>query len=117
MDTYRFDPRETLLDMWEKTKKCNQGKHRHKQLKNASLFISDDGMLGREALVILTNLSRLMVAKTDEPILHMQGWINGQILIAVSRSYSHIICRYQPPSPLRDRYPDWESASGQGLAQ
>ena len=34
-------------------------------------FLYFDGMLGREALVILTNLSQLMAEKMDEPILHM----------------------------------------------
>ena len=39
-----------------------------------SLFdISVDGMLGKEDLVILFNLSRFMAAKTDESILHVQG--------------------------------------------
>ena len=42
-------------------------------------------MLGREALVALENLSQLMAAKMDEPILHVRGYINGQILIAVTR--------------------------------
>ena len=53
--------------------------------KNALFVLSVDGMLGREALVALDNLSQLMAAKMDEPILHVRGYINGQILIAVTR--------------------------------
>ena len=33
--------------------------------------ISVDGMLWREDLVILTNVSQLMAAKVDEPNLHV----------------------------------------------
>ena len=32
-----------------------------------------------ENLIILDNLSQLMAAKMDVPILHVQGWINGRI--------------------------------------
>ena len=35
-----------------------------------------DGMLGKEALVILTNLSLLMAEKLKEPISHVHGWVN-----------------------------------------
>ena len=48
-------------------------------------FLSIYGMLGREALVVLANLSELMAAKIDEPIFHMRGWINGRIAITVAR--------------------------------
>ena len=62
-----------LLDQWEKIKKDNHGKHCHNQLKQFSTFVlSVDGMLGREALVLLANLSQLIAAKMDEPILHVQ---------------------------------------------
>ena len=72
-------------------------------------------MLGREALAVLVNLSRLMAEKIDEPILHVQGWINGQIAIMAARSYSRMIRGAQLPSPLRDQEPDWDPPSGMGL--
>ena len=57
-----------------------------------SLFvISIDGMIGREALAVLAKLSRTMAEKMDEPILHVRGWINGQMKTAVEISYSRII--------------------------
>ena len=34
-------------------------------------FLSVDGMMGKEALVVLATLSRLMAAKMDKPILHV----------------------------------------------
>ena len=67
-----------LLDWWETIKKNMQGKHFHDHQKHFSLLVlSAGGMLGRGALVILTNFSRIMAAKMDEPILHVQFWING----------------------------------------
>ena len=44
-----------------------------------------DGMLGNEALVVLTNFSRQIVEKYEEPISHVRHWVNGQIKIAVMR--------------------------------
>ena len=74
MKTYRFEQISALLAQWEKIDKYTHGKHCHNQRKHFSPFvISIYGMLGREVLVILANLSRLMEAKTDEPISHVQG--------------------------------------------
>ena len=47
-----------LLAFWEKVNKDKYGKHCHEQRKYFSLFVlSVDGMIGKEALVVLTNLS------------------------------------------------------------
>ena len=48
--------------------------------------LSIDGMLGRETLAILRNVSQLMAEKIDELILHMQGYIDIWVAIAVARS-------------------------------
>ena len=74
--------------------------------------LSVDGMLGREALVVLTQFSHTMAAKMDEPVLHVQGQISGQIETVFARYYSLIICRALLPIPLRDREPDWDPESG-----
>ena len=85
-DTYIFEPMEALLYRWEKINKYKHGKHCQDQQKHFSpIIISVNGMLGRESLVVLANLSRLMAVKMDEPISHVQGWINGQIEISVAR--------------------------------
>ena len=47
------------------------------------LVIYIDGVLGKEALVVLTNLSQIMATKIEEPIFHVSGWINGRIAIVV----------------------------------
>ena len=43
-------------------------------------------MIRKEALVVLANLSQLKKEKMYEPILHVCGWINGQISITVLSS-------------------------------
>ena len=70
-----------------------------------------------DAQVVLATLSRLMVAKTEEPIFHVRGWINSQVVIVAVRSYSWMHCGAWFPSPLRNQDPDWDSGSGLGLAQ
>ena len=48
----------------------NHGKHCHNQQKHFSPFvIYVDGIIGKDALVVLANLSRLIAAKMEEPIL------------------------------------------------
>ena len=74
-------------------------------------------MFGKEALVILANLSQIMAAKMKEPIYHMSGWINSRFEIIVARLYSRIIRGSCLSSPLRDKDPDWESGSVMLLAQ
>ena len=44
-------------------------------------------MLVREDMVVLSKLSRVMAEKREEPLLQVLGWVNGQIEIAVTRSY------------------------------
>ena len=54
---------------------------------NICFSLSNYGKLGKEALVALPNLSLLMSAKMEEPILHVRGWFNSQIVNVVSRYY------------------------------
>ena len=56
-----------------------------------SVLLSVDYMMGKEALVVLATLSRLVAAKMDEPVLHVTGWVNKQILISFARSYSMVL--------------------------
>ena len=61
-----------LLALWENKNKDKHGNQCHNQRKMfSSFFISVDGMLGKEALVIVANLSQLMADKMDESISHM----------------------------------------------
>ena len=72
-DSYKFEPMAELLAWWKKINKDKHGKHCHYQEIYCSLFvISVNEILGREALVLLKNLTRLMAKKMNEPILHVQ---------------------------------------------
>ena len=79
--------------------------------------LSVDGILEKEAPLVLANLSQLMAEKMEEPISHVQGRGNGCIAIAVAISYSHIIHGACIPSPFMDRERVWESVLGLRLAQ
>ena len=57
-DSYRFEPMVNLLTWWEKINKDNHSKHCHDQRNYFSpFFLSVNGMLGKESLVVLANFS------------------------------------------------------------
>ena len=57
-DTYKYEPMTALLARCEKIKKDKHGEHCHNQWKHFSPFVlSVDGMLGRESLVFISQLS------------------------------------------------------------
>ena len=76
-----------------------------------------DGITGKEAQLSPTTLSRLMVVKTEEPILHVKGWDNVRIAIVVVALYYWIICEAQFQIPLLIWEPDWDLGFGLGFTQ
>ena len=61
LDTYKYEPMTSLLARWEKIKKNKHGKHCNDRRKRFSPFVlSVDVILGREALVVLSQLSQFM---------------------------------------------------------
>ena len=65
-DTYKYEPITSLLSRWEKIKKDKNGKNCHYQRKHFLPFVfSVDVILGREALVVLYQLSRVMADKRE----------------------------------------------------
>ena len=116
-DTYKYEPMNIFVCRWEKIKKDKHSKHCQNQQNHFfSFFISVDGMLGMEALVVISQLSRFMAEKMEEPLFQVNGWVNGPIVIDVAMSYSQMISGAQLPSPLRDRELDWDQESGIGLS-
>ena len=78
VDSYKYEPMADLLARWETIKKDKHGKHCHDQRKHFSPFVlSVDVMLGREALVVPSQLSRVMAEKREETLSQVQGWVNG----------------------------------------
>ena len=116
-DTYMHKPMKKLLARWEKINTYKHGKHCNDQQKNFSPFVlSVYGLLGREALVVISQLIRVMSEKREEPLSQVQGWLNVRISIAVERSYSRMVRGAQLPSPLREREPAWDPELGIGIA-
>ena len=116
-DSYKYELMAALLAWWETIKKDKESKHCHYQQTHFSrFFLSVERMLGREALAVLLRLSWIMSDKMEEPLLQVQGWVNGRIAIAVAVSYSQMFRGARLPSPLREREPDWEQESQIGLA-
>ena len=71
-DFHKKKPMVTLLDNRVKLNRVKQGNNFHEQWEHFSPFVLYvDGMLGKESLVILTNLI--------QPIFHLQGLVNGCI--------------------------------------
>ena len=61
------------------------------------------GVMGKEALVVLTTLSQLIAAKLDKSISHITGWDNGWVSITVVRLYYRLLRGYWDPIPLWTR--------------
>ena len=68
-------------------------------------------MIDREALAVLANFIRLMIAKIEVHISNVRGWENCQTTIALARLHSRNICRAQLSSIMQDREPDWDPES------
>ena len=73
-------------------------------------------MLGREALVILSQLSQFMADKSEEPLLQVRGWLNRRIAIAIVSSYSWMFRGDRLPSPLREQETGWDPELGVGIS-
>ena len=73
-------------------------------------------MLGREALIVLSQLHWVIAEKRAEPLSQVRGWVNRWMKITVMRSYSQMIRGSRLPSPLREQESDWDTESGIGLA-
>ena len=61
-DTYRKDPMDKLLDYKDKEQKDKWVSIAMNNRKKYPFILSVEGMLGKEALIVLKNLSRLMAA-------------------------------------------------------
>ena len=100
-DSYKYETMAALLDRWETIKKDKHDKNCHDQRLYFSPFVlSLDEMLGSASLVVTAQFSRVAAAKREKSLLQIQGWVSGQIEIAVARSYSRMIRGTRLPSPL-----------------
>ena len=81
-ETWKPVRMDKLLEGWEKTNKDKHGQAWYNQRRHFSLFVLlVNGMMGKEALVILATLSQLMAAKMDKPISQIIDLVNVRISI------------------------------------
>ena len=77
VDSYKYEPMAALLDRWETINKDKHGNNCNDQRNQFLPFVlSVDLILGREALVLLVQLSQGMAEKRDESLLQAWGWVN-----------------------------------------
>ena len=85
MDTYKNETMDELLYCWENKNKDKHNNNCHEKRKHFSqFFLSVDGIIGENALVLLTNLSQLIEKKLKEPLSQVRGWVNGRISIVIA---------------------------------
>ena len=66
-NSYKYEPMAALMSRWETIKKDKHGEHCNDQRKHFQPFvISVDIILGREALVVIAQLSQVMADKRDK---------------------------------------------------
>ena len=73
-DTYKYEPMTSLLTRWGNIKKDKHGNHCNDQWKQFQLFVNSvNGMLGMEAVVVLSQLRRIMADKKKETLFNYRG--------------------------------------------
>ena len=85
--------------------------------KKNPFVLSVNGMIVKETLFVIRNLSGLIEIKIEETLPQVHGWDNVQIALAVARFYFRMIRRARLPSTLQDRDPDRVPRLGLSLAQ
>ena len=70
--SYKYEPMAVLLARWEIIKKYNHGNHYGQQKYVLPFVLSVEVILGREALVVLSQLIIFIAKKKEEPILQVR---------------------------------------------
>ena len=103
-DTYKYEPMTSLLSRWEEIKIYKHGKNCNNQHKHFStFFISVERMLGREALIMISQLSRVMAEKKVELLSQVRG--------VGKRTHCNRRFKVLLTSPLQEREPGWDPES------
>jgi hypothetical protein len=78
--------------------------------------VSTDGLLGKEAKMLLKHLSALLSEKWEKTYSKVSGYVNAQISIAIVRA-THLCLRgyHIPMSHMRNGHPQWEDKAGLSL--
>ena len=107
-ETYNYEPMKSLPSRWENTKKDKHGKHCHNKQKLFLPFVlSVDGILGKEALVVISKLSRVMAEKREEPLSASTG--------VGKRTHRNHYCKVPLTDDPRRSPPQYPAGTGAGL--
>ena len=81
-EIYVKEGMDTIFTRWEKMKKDKHGWHCQNQGKHFSLLVlSVDEIMGKETRYFESTYGW----KMEKPILHVKGWVNCRIEIAIAR--------------------------------
>jgi hypothetical protein len=106
-----------VLDAHEKEKKRKYLKPCLKQRRNFTPFVvSADGLLGKEAEVLLNRLAGKISIKWGKPYSEVCGFVRARMSIAMVRA-THLCLRGSriPTSKMSYKFPEWEDSAGLGL--
>jgi hypothetical protein len=87
------------------------------QRRHFSPFLaSADGLLGKEAKILLRKLSAMLAEKWEKPYSEVYGYVNALMSIAIVRA-THLCIRGSriPTGKMCKRLPQWEDKAGLGL--
>jgi hypothetical protein len=83
--------------------------------------VSTDGLLGKEAKILLRKLSSMLAEKWEKPYSEVCGYVNARMSIArmsiaIVRA-THLCIRGSriPTGKMCNRLPQWEDEAGLGL--
>jgi hypothetical protein len=78
--------------------------------------VSTDGLLGKEAKILLKKLSAMLAKKWEKPYSEVCGYVNACMSIAIVRA-THLCIRGSriPTGKMSNRLPQWEDKAGLGL--
>ena len=78
--------------------------------------VSADGLLGKEAKILLRKLSAMLAEKWEKPYSEVCGYVNARMSIAIVRA-THLCIRGSriPTGKMCNRLPQWEDKAGLGL--
>jgi hypothetical protein len=114
----RSEDSDKVLEAHErkKKKKHDLGACLEQRLHFSPFMVSTDGLLGKEAKILLRKLSSMLAEKWEKPCSEVCGYVNACMGIAIVRA-THLCIRGSriPTGKMCNRLPQWEDKAGIGL--
>jgi hypothetical protein len=110
------DPDKVLAAHEREKKKKYLGACLEQRRHFSPFVVSTDGLLGKEAKILLKKLSARLAEKWEKPYSEVCGYVNARMSIAIVRA-THLCLRGSriPTSKMCNRLPQWEDKAGLGL--